>query len=97
MKNPTPSDRVKRARELNKRLDAKAPAAVVLQRLVLRRRRCQWLMELKNCNDCGKTATHIRTDCGLAYCAEHAALLGPYTALEPFPQNTEVSSGANNL
>ena len=56
-------------------------------------RRCQWLMELKGWNDCGRPATDIRSDCGLAYCTDHAQLMMPYTAFQPIAPNTELSDG----
>jgi len=56
-------------------------------RLVRRERRCQWLTELKGWNDCGAVATHVRPDCGLTYCAQHAAYFGRYCHLEPLPPN----------
>ena len=50
-------------------------------------RRCQWLMELKGWNDCGRPATHIRSGCGLAYCADHARLMMPYASFQPIAPN----------
>ena len=49
-------------------------------------RRCQWITELKGSDDCGKRATHIRSDCDLSYCAEHARLMMPYAAFQPIAQ-----------
>lgn len=45
-------------------------------------RRCNWLMELKGWNDCGRPATHILICCGLAYCADHARLMMPYASFQ---------------
>jgi hypothetical protein len=59
-----------------------------LERVVLRQRRCQWLTELKGWKDCGDVATHVRVDCGLCYCRQHASMLMRFVRLEPLPQNS---------
>lgn len=74
-----------------------APKAVTVQPVVRRQRRCQWMTALSNWNDCGEVATHVRTDCGLAYCQKHAEKLQPYVFLEALPLNRERSAMSEPL
>jgi hypothetical protein len=66
-----------------------------LERAVLRQRRCQWLTELKGWKDCGEVATHVRVDCGLCYCRQHASMLMRFVPLEPLPQNVKLTQAAS--
>ena len=52
-------------------------------------------MELKGWNDCGKPATHIRSGCGLAYCADHARLMMPYATFQPIAPNADLRQDAD--
>lgn len=65
--------------------DAVRPSSPTAAR---RQRRCQWLTELKGWHDCGAVATHVRGDCGLAYCKEHAAKLMPWCHVETLTKTT---------
>lgn len=72
----------------------KSANAGSLHPVVRRQRRCQWMTDLKDWNDCGEVATHVRLDCGLCYCRLHAKVLMPYAHLEPLPPNVPMSESA---
>lgn len=46
--------------------------ANVLPTLIGSGRKCQWMEQSKNWEDCGAPATHVAPSTGMAYCERHA-------------------------